>query len=267
MAKQEGRRASGVRFFSSALAVAALLAVVTHVSAQSRAAEPTATAPSDVSTEPTSTPSETRTAAAEPTPAPVAPFPPVPPDPPAEPGRVLYFTFDDGPSPAWTPQILNLLEDYGATATFFQIGGEAARHAALVDLIRDGGHSIGNHTWSHPDLTRLSAKEVRSQVLRTEEVIGGTTCARPPMGATNTHVREVFATLGKTEHLWDIDTRDWENPGSTRIVETVLANARDGAVVLLHDGGGDRSQTVTALDEVLPRLTEAGWRIEGIPGC
>lgn len=192
---------------------------------------------------------------------------PAAPVPVAEPGDVLYFTFDDGPSPTWTPRILDLLGSYGAGATFFQVGEAAAKHPTLVDLVRDRGHGVGNHTWNHPDLTRLSSEDVRDQLTRTTDVIGLTSCVRPPMGATNTSVQQVFTDLGLTEQLWDIDTRDWESRDAAGIVDAVLTQARNGAVILLHDGGGDRSATVAALTELLPRLTEAGWRIEGIPGC
>lgn len=184
-----------------------------------------------------------------------------------EPGDVLYFSFDDGPSPTWTPRVLDLLGTYHATATFFQIGQEAARAPDLVDQVRERGHSVGNHTWSHPDLTTLSSEDVREQLTRTHDVIGLARCVRPPMGVTNASVQEVFADLGLTEQLWDIDTRDWDHRSAQEIASAVLSQARSGAVVLMHDGGGDRSQTVEALTELLPRLTEAGWQIRGIAGC
>ena len=184
-----------------------------------------------------------------------------------EPGGILYFSFDDGPSPTWTPRVLDLLGTYHAGATFFQIGQEAAKHPDLVDQVRERGHSVGNHTWSHPDLTTLSSEDVREQLTRTNDAIGLTTCVRPPMGATNALVQQVFAGLGLTEQLWDIDTRDWDHRSAQEIVTAVLSRAHNGAVVLMHDGGGDRSQTVDALAELLPRITEAGWQIRAIPGC
>ncbi|HHU08521.1 MAG TPA: polysaccharide deacetylase family protein [Intrasporangiaceae bacterium] len=180
---------------------------------------------------------------------------------------MMYLSFDDGPHPAWTPKILDLLGQHGAHATFFQIGSEAAQYPTIAARVRSGGNAVGNHTWDHRDLTALPAEGVAAQVTRTTAVIGATRCTRPPMGLTNPAVVAALGRQGQRQQMWDIDTRDWQRPGAARIVDTVVGQARSGAVILMHDGGGDRSQTVDALAQLLPRLTRAGWRLEAIPGC
>lgn len=195
-----------------------------------------------------------------------APAPPAP-APPAPPGSVLHLTFDDGPDPTWTPQVLSVLAKHNAHATFFVLGRAAGAHPGLVADERAAGHSVGNHTTTHPDLTKLSVADITSQWQRTANVIGGTPCARPPYGAVNATVRQVTTGLGYRVQLWDIDTRDWSRPGADVITQRIVDGARPGAVVLLHDGGNDRSQTVAALDAALTRLDAAGWRYEAIPGC
>ncbi|WP_084310877.1 polysaccharide deacetylase family protein, partial [Phycicoccus elongatus] len=189
------------------------------------------------------------------------------PAPPAPPGSVLHLTFDDGPDPTWTPQVLSVLAKHNAHATFFVLGRAAGAHPGLVADERAAGHSVGNHTTTHPDLTKLSVADITSQWQRTANVIGGTPCARPPYGAVNATVRQVTTGLGYRVQLWDIDTRDWSRPGADVITQRIVDGARPGAVVLLHDGGNDRSQTVAALDAALTRLDAAGWRYEAIPGC
>lgn len=215
---------------------------------------------------PTPSPEPPPPASETPQPPAPAPAPPAP-APPAPPGSVLHLTFDDGPDPTWTPQVLSVLAKHNAHATFFVLGRAAGAHPGLVADERAAGHSVGNHTTTHPDLTKLSVADITSQWQRTANVIGGTPCARPPYGAVNATVRQVTTGLGYRVQLWDIDTRDWSRPGADVITQRIVDGARPGAVVLLHDGGNDRSQTVAALDAALTRLDAAGWRYEAIPGC
>lgn len=207
------------------------------------------------------------------TPPPTTPPPTTPPptsSPPTVPdgrGKVLYLSFDDGPHGTWTPQVLQQLAAHGAHATFFLLGNNAAGHADLVQAIRKGGNSVAGHTMSHPDLTKLDNKAVTWQVAQVQKVLGPLKCTRPPYGAVTPRVTGIINGLGQRMQLWDIDTRDWTKPGSTAIANTVLKQARNGAVVLMHDGGGDRSQTVGALKILLPKLKAAGWSLQAIPGC
>ncbi len=180
---------------------------------------------------------------------------------------MIHLTFDDGPDPNWTPQILALLTSHGARATFFEIGRQAAAHPDLVEAVRAGGNVVGNHSWSHPNLAQLSAGQVGQQLTDTGTALGGATCMRPPYGAVGGSVRGTAAALGLTVTLWDIDTRDWERPGADIIAQRVISQARNGAVVLLHDGGADRSQTLAATATILTTLGAAGWSFEPVPGC
>lgn len=179
----------------------------------------------------------------------------------------MYLSFDDGPDPTWTPQVLEVLAANGARATFFMVGSAAAEHPALVRTVRASGNSIGNHTYNHADLTKLPDAQVIAQVTKTEKIIGATKCTRPPYGAVTPRVSKLLTGQGQRVQLWDIDTRDWAKPGTAAVIANVLTHAKNGAVVLMHDGGGNRSETLAALQSLLPKLKAAGWRMESIPGC
>lgn len=176
-------------------------------------------------------------------------------------GKVIYLTFDDGPQRVWTPKMLSLLEKYHAKATFFVLGREAAAHPELVATTRSLGHTIGNHTWDHPKLTMLSDAELRQQLASGVK----SKCFRPPFRDTDVRVAAVAAQYGQRQVLWDVDTLDWEKPGAAKIERAILRGARPGAIILIHDGGGDRSQTHTALSRALPQLIHQGYTFEAIP--
>jgi peptidoglycan/xylan/chitin deacetylase (PgdA/CDA1 family) len=169
--------------------------------------------------------------------------------------KVVFLTFDDGPDPVWTPQVLQVLAKYNAKATFFQLGSMQAAHPALRDQVLAAGNTIGNHSISHAQLTRTSATK------RHHEIFDGpkSKCFRPPYGAANDRVRADIKAAGMTPVLWDIDTLDWQRPGKQTIVNSIVSQARSGSVVLMHDAGGDRSQTVAALDQALATLTAQGY--------
>ncbi|MEV3870229.1 polysaccharide deacetylase family protein [Streptomyces sp. NPDC049906] len=181
----------------------------------------------------------------------------------AAPRKVVYLTFDDGPG-AHTPKVLDLLKQHGAKATFYQTGGNAAARPWDTRRAHREGHSVQNHTWSHVDLRRVDWPTFKSEVTRTDTAIrNGTgttpTCLRPPYGAVDQKVRERAAALRKGLRLWTVDTRDWARPGRAAIESRVLNGVRDGSVVLMHDAGGDRSQTVAALPKILKTLKARGY--------
>lgn len=178
--------------------------------------------------------------------------------------KVVYLSFDDGPSSPYTSQILDVLSKYRVRATFFELGENVNRYPSLTLRAHRRGHSIQNHTWSHPDLRQVSWSTFKSQVGRTDRVIHAQTgytprCLRPPYGAVNDTVRSRARSLGKTIKLWTVDPRDWSRPGSSVIAKRVLDNVRPGSIILLHDGGGDRSQTVAALPTILRTLKARGY--------
>ncbi|MFJ2868882.1 polysaccharide deacetylase family protein [Kitasatospora sp. NPDC087314] len=179
-------------------------------------------------------------------------------------GKVVYLTFDDGPSPAYTPEILGILARYGVRATFFEIGQNVAAHPGLTGQVARAGHSVQNHSWSHPDLRRLSGSSLNAQVADTDRVIRAQTgrtpsCLRPPYGAVNGAVRSRAAALGKQVVLWSVDPADWSRPGTAAIQSRVLNHVRPGSVVLMHDGGGNRAQTAAALPTILSTLKARGY--------
>jgi peptidoglycan-N-acetylglucosamine deacetylase len=179
----------------------------------------------------------------------------------------VYLTFDDGPHPTWTPKMLAVLRKYGVRAVFFEIGQNVASYPSITRSLRTYGNLIGNHTWSHPDLTLLSNTAVTSQLNRMEYALGyRPRCVRPPYGATNSRIATIIADRGQRQILWTVDPRDWSRPGTWTIVNRVLANVAPGSRILLHDGGGDRSQTVAAVDLLIPKLRARGYVI-GLMAC
>ncbi|WP_168582930.1 polysaccharide deacetylase family protein [Gephyromycinifex aptenodytis] len=183
--------------------------------------------------------------------------------------KVVYLTFDDGPNRVTTPKVLALLKKHDAKATFFMVGDQAqgTGKAALVRRVRAAGHAVGSHTYSHPALTTLPSEQIRRELRRTDALIGRTTCMRPPGGATNSTVASIARTEGKRVVLWNVDTMDWRRPGAAAILTETMSSTRPGSVVLMHDGGGPRAQTVQALAEALPRLAAQGYRFETLPSC
>jgi len=175
----------------------------------------------------------------------------------------IALTFDDGPHPVFTPQVLDILARYQVPATFFCVGINVAAYPDLVRRVADAGHLVGNHTWSHPYLPDLTRDEVLRQVDATAAALGtaglSTTLVRPPYGARTPEALTWFAELGLTTVLWDIDTNDWSVPGTAAILDAA-ATATAGSVLLMHDAGGDRTQTVAALPRILENLLARGYR-------
>jgi peptidoglycan/xylan/chitin deacetylase (PgdA/CDA1 family) len=181
-------------------------------------------------------------------------------------GRTMVLTFDDGPDPRYTPHILDTLAEYDVRAMFFVCGEMAVDNQDLLARMADEGHVVGNHTWSHPLLTRLSRSRIRSEMERTCDVIEDAYGERPewfraPYGAWNRAAFQLGAELGMEPLAWTVDTLDWTTPGTRRIVGRVEHGAAPGVVVLSHDAGGDRSQSVRALRDYLPQLIDSGYHI------
>ncbi len=180
-------------------------------------------------------------------------------------GRTAALTFDDGPTATYTPQILAELAAAGVPATFFTVGNEGAAHPDLLRAEAQSGHSVEDHTWDHADLTKLTPAAAASELERTAELIQQATgtrpvCFRPPYEATNPTVVSIAAALGLTQTLWNVDPTDWKRPGAAVIVANVLTHVTgQNVVIILHDGGGDRSQTVAALPAIIAGLRARGY--------
>jgi cellulose synthase/poly-beta-1,6-N-acetylglucosamine synthase-like glycosyltransferase/peptidoglycan/xylan/chitin deacetylase (PgdA/CDA1 family) len=187
-------------------------------------------------------------------------------------GRRIALTFDDGPDPRWTPQILALLRRAHVPAAFFVVGSQAAHHPDIVRRIARAGFEIGNHTFTHAALAGGSSWQDRLQLELTEAVIVGETgryarLVRPPYSATPDAVTTVqerrLADLVGGRYvvaLADLDARDWTRPGVPAIVRNATPRGSAGGIVMLHDGGGNRSQTVAALRTLIPELRARGFR-------
>ena len=187
-------------------------------------------------------------------------------------GKVVYLTFDDGPSARYTRPILDLLDRHGAKATFFQLGENAVAHPGLSRSVVERGHILGSHTWNHRDMRRLSSRHMEHQLTRTSRALRRITgqpitCLRPPYGAVNRGVRSTVHRTDLALELWDVDPRDWKRPGAAAIAGRVVARVDPGDVVLMHDGGGNRSQSVRAPGRILRTLGKQGYTFAALPGC
>ena len=192
------------------------------------------------------------------------------------PGRRIALTFDDGPDPRWTPRIADVLRRAGVPATFFVIGSQAARHPGIIRrLVRDG-HELGDHTFTHTALTRGSEQQRRLQLELTEGVLAGITghyarFVRPPYSATPDAVspaqEHALARLAGRRYLialTDFDSEDWQRRGVQHALRRATPPGSTGGVIMFHDGGGDRSQTVEAVRTLIPRLRARGFRFVGL---
>ncbi|GAP45748.1 polysaccharide deacetylase family protein [Streptomyces azureus] len=172
--------------------------------------------------------------------------------------KCIALTFDDGPAVPEASALLTHLARYKARVTFFTVGQNVAAHPDLVRAEAKAGHEIGNHSWNHPDLTRLSSRQVASQLDRTSAAIKAATgktptLFRPPYGAVNTQVR---AATPLSPVLWDVDTEDWKYRDPAKVARTVITKAQPNDVVLLHD---IHATSVAAVPEILRTLTARGY--------
>ncbi|MFH7599997.1 polysaccharide deacetylase family protein, partial [Streptomyces racemochromogenes] len=185
---------------------------------------------------------------------------------PAAGDRAMLLTFDDGPDPRYTPAILDTLRRYGVRAMFFVCGEMATDNRDLLRRMAAEGHVIGNHTWTHPQIPQLSRSALEWEIGRTSEVVEQAVGQPPlwfraPYGAWNRAAFEIGADLGMEPLAWTVDSLDWTEPGTTTIVSRILDGAAPGVIVLNHDAGGDRSQSVRALEAYLPQLLARGYRM------
>lgn len=173
-------------------------------------------------------------------------------------GKRVALTFDDGPS-AYTPAVIEILDRYGAKGTFFVLGSQIRGHEKVLRKALEHGHEVGNHSTGHALLPSLS--DLRQASDRIEAATGFRPCTfRPPYGALNSSLVGDAQALGMSTVRWDVDTSDWTRPGSGAIYAAAVG-AGAGSIVLMHDGGGDRSQTVAALPGIVKTLQSRGYRL------
>lgn len=184
--------------------------------------------------------------------------------------KIVALTFDDGPYPPYTGQVLDILREEGVPATFFVIGRNAEKYPDLVRRMVAEGHQVGNHTYNHVDLLKADRATIADEVDRTNRVIASITGApakvvRPPHGFRDAVVLEVMAERGLKVVEWSVLSRDWTNPGVETIARRTLAKVKSGAVILLHDGDGvaaaaPRAQTVEAARRIIRDLKARGFK-------
>ncbi|MEU6470427.1 bifunctional polysaccharide deacetylase/glycosyltransferase family 2 protein [Streptomyces massasporeus] len=195
------------------------------------------------------------------------------------PDHELVLTFDDGPDPMWTPKVLDVLKKHDARAVFFITGTMASRYPDLVQRMVDEGHEIGLHTFNHPDLSLQSKSRVDWELSQNQLALAGaagirTSLFRPPYSSfaqnmdNNTWpVTEYIGSKGYITVVNDTDSEDWRRPGSEQIIRNATPKDGNGAIVLMHDSGGDRSQTVAALDRYVSGLQAKGYRFHTLTGA
>ncbi|WP_242221536.1 peptidoglycan-N-acetylglucosamine deacetylase [Bacillus cereus group sp. BfR-BA-01380] len=183
----------------------------------------------------------------------------------------VALTFDDGPDPIYTPQVLDKLKKHGVKATFFLLGENAERYPKVVEQIVSEGHIVGNHTYNHPNLNKIDDKQYHEQMLKTEKILQKLTgyspkFFRPPYGIINENQVKWATEQNFMIIQWSVDTLDWKGLNAVEITNKVLGNAFPGSILLQHTAPGGKLQgSVDALDRLIPNLTSKGARFVTLP--
>jgi peptidoglycan/xylan/chitin deacetylase (PgdA/CDA1 family) len=180
--------------------------------------------------------------------------------------KVVAFTFDDGPNPIYTPQVLDIFKEVSGRATFYMIGEHMLKYPHIVTAVVEQQHEIGNHTFSHPFLTQLSAEECLKELKQSDDLIGEMTGSkpatfRPPYIDYNDETEAVVDLFGYSAiSALNMDATDWEQPGIDHIVTKTRNHIRNGSILLFHDGYKNRSQTIEAVRVLVKELSAQGYR-------
>ena len=180
-------------------------------------------------------------------------------------GDRIALTFDDGPHPEYTAEILDILAEYGIHATFFVIGSNVDQYPELLERELSEGHEIGNHTDTHPHLRGINGALLFDEVEKCENAIKSVTGVtptlfRPPEGVIEDSVKVMAQEKNYSLILWDVDTRDWAGRSSADIVKNVTENVSSGDIILMHDYISKKCHTVEAIDVIIPMLLERGYK-------
>ena len=177
--------------------------------------------------------------------------------------KKIALTFDDGPHPRITKEVISILREYGITATFFVIGQNADNYPETMKLLAESGHEIGNHTYSHKNLKKMNEEEIRVEFDKCNETLSRfgvyPTLMRPPEGFFSEDVIKVSMGMDYDIILWSIDTLDWAHTPSSDIVRSVLDNAKGGDIILMHDYLSGYGGTIEALRIIIPELLKQGF--------
>lgn len=187
--------------------------------------------------------------------------------------KAVAFTYDDGPNPPYTNKLLDVLNEFNAKATFFAVGEHIENNLETTRRMLAEGHELGNHSYSHKQLVSQSLNTIRSEIQRTDDLLltlgaSSETLFRAPYGLKRIRLPWELARRKKTNVLWDVDPRDFENPGAETIANSIVRNVKPGSIILMHDGmydgSPDRSQTVTATKLALQQLQKEGYQFKTV---
>jgi cellulose synthase/poly-beta-1,6-N-acetylglucosamine synthase-like glycosyltransferase/peptidoglycan/xylan/chitin deacetylase (PgdA/CDA1 family) len=192
------------------------------------------------------------------------------------PPKRVVLTFDDGPDAKWTPKVLSVLHKYRVPATFFVVGSAVARHPGLVREMHKSGDEIGVHTFTHANMAKVPNWQRQKEMTETQLGIAGaagvtSSLVRPPYSSTtsaidndNWRLIQGLGRQGYVTTLTSLDTEDWSKPGAAKIVQNGVPKDGKGEVMLMHDAGGDRGETVAALDQLIPKLQSQGYQFSTV---
>lgn len=177
--------------------------------------------------------------------------------------KFAALTIDDGPYPGSTEKLLAVLSRHNIKATFFILGENAVEYPELLDKIKEGGHEIASHSFTHRHLNKLSVEECRQEFQKAEAALGKVELFRPPGGLYNENVLQEAAKYDYRVVLWSIDTLDWQKPPCGQVVDKVMSNIKPGSIILLHDGQANLP-TPQAIDEFVRRLSKQGYEFKTV---
>jgi peptidoglycan/xylan/chitin deacetylase (PgdA/CDA1 family) len=180
---------------------------------------------------------------------------------------VVALTFDDGPHPQHTAQVLDILDRHGVRATFFMMGRNVERYPAVARQVLERGHQIGNHSYSHPKLIWISPSAIREEIQRTDDLlrslgVPGDIAFRPPHLTKFVLLPYVLQRMGKLSVLADVDAEEWRKRSAAVMTETILQEVKGGSIILMHDTAG--VETLTTLEAVVMALQLRGYRFETV---
>lgn len=187
--------------------------------------------------------------------------------------KLVALTFDDGPDVVFTSKILDILKQNGVKATFFLVGTRAEAHPEIVRRIAAEGHAVGNHTWDHHSLARMTPDQIKAEVLNNDQALSTIigyhpSLFRPPYGLASPLIVQEVGSLGCKVIDWSVDTRDWAGTSPKRIMKYVRKEVRPGAIVLMHSAGGRNEKltnTVTVLPQIISLLKTQGYTFVTVP--
>ena len=179
--------------------------------------------------------------------------------------KKIALTFDDGPHPRYTKEILRILDKYGVKATFFVIGENVEIYKEAARLLFASENEIGNHTYSHPHMKAINAEELKEELEKTKTAVWGlggrlSSLFRPPEGKLSAEEAALIAKEGYKTVLWSIDTLDWAHNTPSAICKTVISSLRGGDILLFHDFVVSPNTTITALEQLIPQLQKSGYQ-------